>query len=88
MVGVRGLGLGRILPERGGGRTCRRWERGWPLANWGGGGLPTTRTRLLTSLGVIGRAIYSPERSVPAAVDKNAGEPPFCSQGARGGDGR
>ena len=35
--GSGGFGIGRILPERGGGRPCRSWGRQWPLANWGGG---------------------------------------------------
>ena len=48
----------------------------WPT--WEEGELPTTRAGLLTSLGVIGRAIYSPGRSVPVAADKNTDEPPFC----------
>ena len=35
--GSGGFGIGRILPERGGGRPCRSWGREWPLANLGEG---------------------------------------------------
>src|SRR4051812_44155433 len=35
--GSGGFGLGRILPERGGGRSCRSWGRGglWPTGRRG-----------------------------------------------------
>ena len=76
----------RKAPERGGGRTGRRrGRRPSPVDCWlrecyvDGLRLPACSEEL-------GASFYSATRLAPAVVDKNDGESPFCSQGARGGD--
>ena len=78
LVGRGRLWLRRVEPGSGGDRTCRRWGRRPSSVDCGLGELQRVGLRLPEGLGELGVSLYRRPRSVPAAMDKDAGEPPFC----------